>query len=78
MKNLTYISLLFVAIFLFSCSSDDSSIPQPVNEVSGLIKIKEIIDGAYTIELYSESGVLEQGYNAISLRIKDNATTEYI
>lgn len=78
MKNLTYISLLFTAIFLFSCSSDDSSTPQPVNEVSGLTKIKDIIDEAYTLELYSEIGVLEQGYNAISLRIKDNATSTYI
>lgn len=78
MKNLKYITLLLVAILLFSCSSDDSSTPQPVNEVSGLTKIKDIIDEAYTIELYSETGVLEQGYNAISLRIKDNETLAYI
>ena len=78
MKNLKYISLLFIALFLFSCSSDESSTPQPVNEVSRLTKIKDIIDEAYTIELYSETGVLEQGYNAISLRIKDNTTAEYI
>ncbi len=78
MKNLKYIILFLVASFLFSCSSDDDAPTISVNEVTGLTKIKDIVDENYTVELYSETGILEQGYNAISLRIKDNATADYI
>ncbi len=32
----------------------------------------------HTIELYSKAGTLVQGYNEIKLRIKDNATNQYV
>jgi len=61
--------------FTYSCSSpnDDIAIVQPV----GLAKFREISNSTHTIELYSKSGKLEQGYNAISVRIKNTATGQY-
>lgn len=60
---------------LFSCSPDDET--TPANELDGLAKIQDVAAGAHTLELYSESGSLQQGYNAISIRIKDNGTGNY-
>ena len=70
------ILFLFALALLASCSSDDDS--TPVNELDGLTKFKEITNDTHTIELYSHLGYLEQGYNEISLRIKNNSTNEYI
>mgnify|MGYP005844310681 CR=1 FL=1 len=71
-------NILFVfALALFSsCSSDDATTPT-VNELDGLTKFKEITNDTHTIELYSPAGFLEQGYNDISLRIKNNSTNDY-
>lgn len=79
MKNLKYLSILLLAITLFSCSSDsDSSSENPVDETLGLVKIQELSNENHIIELYSETGKLIQGYNPISLRIKDKTTNKYI
>jgi hypothetical protein len=79
MKILKYTALLFFVITLFSCSSDDDSTPEiPTDETSGLQKIQEITNDTHTIELYSAIGSLVQGYNHISLRIKDTKTNTYI
>lgn len=78
MKILKYITILFLSITLFSCSSDDDNTPETVlDETSGLVKIQEITNDTHTIELYSASGRLVQGYNLVSLRIKDNKTKTY-
>ena len=66
--------MVLVTIFT-SCSNNDT--PE-VNELDGLTKFKEITNTTHTIELYKHMGGLEQGYNEISLRIKDNATNQYI
>ena len=58
-----------------SCSNDDET---AVNELDGITKFKEITNDTHTIELYSHEGSLEQGYNEITLRIKDNTTDKYI
>lgn len=79
MKILKHITILFLAIFLTSCSSDDDTIVQnPVEETAGLIKIQEIANETHTIELFSESGFLTQGYNHITLRIKEKSTNNYV
>ena len=79
MKILKHISILVLSISLFSCSSDDNSSTQmPIDEVAGLQKIQEISNDNHTIELYSQSGILLQGYNHITLRIKDKKTNSYI
>ena len=74
MKFLRILSLVLVTIFT-SCSNNDT--PE-VDELDGLTKFKEITNTTHTIELYKHMGGLEQGYNEISLRIKDNATNQYI
>jgi hypothetical protein len=79
MKILKYITILAVAITYFSCSSDDNSSAEIlIDETTGLQKIQEITNENHTIELYSQSGALLQGYNHITLRIKDKKTDAYI
>ncbi|MBP1222989.1 hypothetical protein [Flavobacterium sp. 1355] len=79
MKILNHIAILILSISLFSCSSDDNSSTQiPIDEIAGLQKIQEISNDNHTIELYSQSGTLLQGYNHITLRIKDKKTSTYI
>lgn len=74
--SIKYLVAIFAIAFTFvSCSNDDET---TVNELDGITKIKEITNDTHTIELYSQMGSLEQGYNEISLRIKDNTTDKYI
>ena len=74
--SIKYIVALFAMTLTFvSCSNDNET---AVNELDGITKFKEITNDTHTIELYSQMGSLEQGYNAISLRIKENGTNNYI
>lgn len=74
--SIKYIVAIFaMALTFVSCSNDDKT---AVNELDGITKFKEITNDTHTIELYSHMGSLEQGYNEISLRIKDNTTDKYI
>lgn len=78
LRNLINITLLLAFIGFTSCSSDDDSNTLPAaNERDGLVKIQELSNDTHTIALYSRTGSLQQGYNAISLRIKDKATGQY-
>ena len=74
LKNI--VAVLFMALALISCSDNDDS--ATVNELDGLTKFQEMTNTTHTIELYSHTGVLVQGYNEVKLRIKDNATNSYI
>ena len=74
LKNI--VTVLLIAITFASCSTDNNE-PILINELEGLTKIQEITNDTHTIELFSASGTLQQGYNAISLRIKNKATKEY-
>lgn len=74
--SIKYLVAIFAIAFTFvSCSNDDET---TVNELDGITKIKEITNDTHTIELYSHDGSLEQGFNEITLRIKDNTTDKYI
>lgn len=75
MKTLKY-TFLFLIGALASCSSDDST-TTTISELDGLNKIQEIENTTHIIELYNANGALEQGYNGISLRIKNKTTNEY-
>ncbi|OAB27893.1 hypothetical protein SAMN05444395_103308 [Flavobacterium fryxellicola] len=74
LKNI--LAVMAISIVLFSCSSDSDT--PVVDELAELTKFKEIANSTHTIELYAHRGALEQGYNEISLRIKDKASGEYI
>jgi len=78
MKNLKYFLILFLFPFIFSCSSDDDANPVNEDELIGLVKIQELSNDAHIVELYSKNGILEQGYNVISLRIKDKNSGNYL
>lgn len=72
MKTLKYFSLAFI-IFFVGCTSDDPAESISTNELEGLTLIQEIQNDNHTIELYNTTGALQQGYNAVTLRIKDDA-----
>jgi len=74
MKFLRIIPLVLVTIFA-SCTSNNDEII--AGELDGLSKIQEITNDTHAIEIYSSTGTLQQGYNAISLRIKNKTTSEY-
>ena len=74
LKNI--LAVVAIALAFPSCSSDTDT--PKVNELAELIKIKEITNTTHTIELYSHTGALEQGYNEISLRIKDKVSGDYV
>lgn len=70
------ILFLFALAVVTSCSSDDGS--TPVNELDGLVKVKEFTNDTHVVELYTPSGTTQQGYNNITLRIKDKTTNNFI
>jgi hypothetical protein len=74
MKFLRIVSLVLVTI-MASCTNND--VPA-VDELEGLTQFKEISNTTHTIELYKHMGGLEQGFNEISLKIKDKSTNQYI
>nr|WP_315185894.1 hypothetical protein [uncultured Flavobacterium sp.] len=74
LKNI--IAILVIAFAFASCSNTEDT--TTVNELDGITKFKEIVNATHTIELYAHMGYLEQGFNEVSLRIKDNATGEYV
>ncbi len=62
-------------LLLFSaCSNDEET---TVNELEGLSKFKEIENETHIVELYSHMSV-EQGFNEISIQIKDKQTNKYV
>jgi hypothetical protein len=67
---------LFTLALLTSCSSEDDS--TPVNELDGLVKVKDFTNETNVVELYTTSGTTQQGYNDITLRIKDKTSNSYI
>lgn len=77
MKSLLKYTFAFfiVAATFTSCSSDDDT--TTIDELSGITKFKEFSNDTHTIELYSKAGKLEQGFNEISIRIKDKSTGNY-
>lgn len=77
MKLKYILPIVFIALFTVSCSTDDDA-DIILNEVEGLKKIQELTNTTHTVELYNSSGRFETGYNAISLRIKDNASNQYV
>jgi hypothetical protein len=77
MKNqLKKIALVLITLAFASCSNDDNH--TNTNELDGLTKFKEVVEGNQTIEFYSPKGALSQGYNDIKFRIKNNETNQYI
>ncbi len=77
MKLLKYFLPVILALVIISCSDDDDDVA-PVNEIGDLIKVQDISNDEHTIEVYTKSGKLVQGYNDITVRIKDNLTQDFV
>lgn len=77
MKFKYILPILFLPLFITSCSTDDDD-NLKVNDIEGLTEVKVLSNDTHTIELYNETGSFKTGYNAISIRIKDNTTGEFI
>ncbi|HRN98153.1 MAG TPA: hypothetical protein PLA69_02375 [Flavobacterium sp.] len=75
MKTLKYFAL-FLSVILMACSTDDDNVP--ANELKDLALVQVMSNETHEIELYTPSGQFVQGYNAVSLRIKDLATGGYV
>lgn len=76
MKTLKYLSLAIIAFFA-SCSPADAEMVTH-NDLSSLLAVQEMENDNHIVELYTATGTLQQGYNAVSLRIKDKTTGSYI
>lgn len=77
--HLKKIAIIMIALIAYtSCSDDDANDNPQLNELEGLTKFKEMSNANHTIELYSETNGLSQGYNEIKLRIKENNTDNFI
>jgi hypothetical protein len=74
LKNI--LAVVAIALVFWSCSSDSDNLV--VDELAEVTKFKEIANTTHIIELYAHMGALEQGYNEISLRIKDKSSGDYV
>ncbi len=78
MKLLKYILPILLVATIISCTKDDDDVFLPVNEVEDWILIQEISNDTHTVEMYSISGNLSQGYNDITIRLKDKTTGDFV
>ena len=79
MKILKFIIPIVALSFFISCSEDDNNDDNtPINEIENQIKVQNIENDSHTIEVYTQSGFLMQGYNEITIRIKDKTTNEFV
>lgn len=74
--NLFFVIFAMATLFV-SCRNNDDDPIISVNELEGLTKIKETSNDTHTIEIYSTSTAISQGYNNIKLRIKNKSTNQY-
>lgn len=73
-----FVAFVAISIFLISCrTSDDPVTPPSVNELEGLVKVKEFSNDTHTIELYTVTGTTQLGYNDLKFRIKNKSSNQY-
>ena len=73
-----FVAFVALSIFLFSCrTSDDPVTPPSVNELEGLVKVKEFSNDTHTIELYTVTGTTQLGYNDMKFRIRNKSNNQY-
>ena len=77
MKLKYILPILFFSALLTSCSTDNDDHAE-ANDLEGLVLIQELNNNTHTVELYSDTGTFKTGYNAISIRIKDNASNTFV
>lgn len=79
MKLTKLVAILLVALTIVSCSKEDETIiPTTNNNTIVLKKAHELSNDTHIVEVHTVSGKTMQGYNDITLKIKDKQTNEYI
>ncbi|MVT08750.1 FixH family protein [Chitinophaga tropicalis] len=74
-RNILSLFIVFsISLFTISCSKDDTD-KQNVNETANLELVTILINNNHKVEIYNSNGQLNNGYNEIFVRIKDNAGT---
>lgn len=71
MKLLKYALFAMATILFVSCSDDDNS-PIITNETDGLLPIKTLHNDTHSINIFTKSGTLLEGYNQIFFQLKDH------
>lgn len=77
MKLFNYLTLLVFFIAFSSCSEDNDP-ADPKNEIADLIKVQELSNDTHIVELYTSTGIFFNGYNNISIRIKNKTDDSFI
>ena len=77
MKLKYILPILFIIVLATSCTTHNGD-TEEINELEGLLKVQDLTNSTHTIELYNATGSFKTGYNAISVRIKDNASKNYV
>lgn len=67
--------MAIIGIAMSSCKKENNEIIN--SETEGLLKIMEMSDDEYTVELYSSTGNFQLGYNEVYLRLKERASGNY-
>lgn len=68
-----------VALTIVSCSKEDETIiPNTQNNITTWVKAHELSNDTHVVEVYTTTGKTMQGYNDITLKIKDKQTNEYV
>lgn len=79
MKLTKLVAILMVALTIVSCSKEDETIiPNTTNNANTLNKAHELSNDTHIVEVYTSSGKTIQGYNDITLKIKDKQTNKYV
>ena len=74
MKNISkIITILFLSLFIFSCSDDDDNPAIDQNPTENLHLVKQMNANGHTIEFYSDFNQFLVGYNDVYIRIKDGS-----
>lgn len=69
------LSGIFSLLTLLSCRNEEA-----MPDIDPLIQWKKVTETSneqYTIEIYSHDGTLQQGYNDMAFRVKNNATQQF-
>lgn len=73
LQRIVFIGLLLV---FTACSNDDDNVPE-FNPLPEMELAKEISNETQTLEIYTETGDFQLGYNVVFFRIKDKNSGEY-
>jgi len=76
MKTIKTILFIALTVFMVSCSDDDDN--NPADDLAGLLKVQDFTNATHVVEAYTVSGKFTQGYNDITLRIKEISTGKYV